>query len=249
VNRKTDIAILPLGATEQHGSHLPFETDTLIAQGIADALARRLAKTSIRAELLPAEPIGYSPEHMDVPGSSMLGYAEAIERWTAIGADCKARGINRFLMLNAHGGNAPLMTIVASELRRHHAMLAVATSWTRFIEPGGRISTDEKAYGIHGGDIETSLMLALYPDKVDMARAADFPSLQQHLAGRYQYLRAYGQHAFGWMMSDLNPHGVAGNAASATAQKGHELIDQAADGLVRLVHEIVDFQPPFLDGP
>ncbi len=84
-------------------------------------------------------------------------------------------GIRKFVMLNAHGGNSPLMTIVATEARVRFNMLAVATSWTRFGVPDGMIAPQDKAIDIHGGDIETSVMLALYPEKVDMAKAADFP--------------------------------------------------------------------------
>ena len=70
--------------------------------------------------------------------------------------------------------------------------------------------------GIHGGDIETSVMLALASDQVDMTKAAAFPSRQSEFSARFKHLRAYGPHAFGWKMSDLNPDGVAGNAAAAS---------------------------------
>jgi len=144
-------------------------------------------------------------------------------------------------MLNAHGGNSPLMTIVATEARVRFNMLAVATSWTRFGLPEGTISPQEKAIDVHGGDIETSVMLALYPDRVEMDKAADFPSRQTDFAERFKHLRAYGPHAFGWKMSDLNPQGVAGNAAKATAEKGEALITHAVNGLVELLQDIDAF--------
>ena len=242
------IAVLPLGATEQHGPHLPFETDTIIAETIADATREKLAGTDMAVEFLPVEPVGYSVEHSDVPGTRTLAFDEAVRRWIGIGEACNARSIRKFVMLNAHGGNSALMTIVATELRVRFAMLAVATSWTRFARPPGVISDSEKAFGIHGGEIETSVMLAARPDLVDMGKAADFPSLQQTLAGEYTHLRAYGPHAFGWMMHDLNADGVTGNAAAATAEKGRAIIAAAADGFVELLREVDRFQPPWFAG-
>ncbi len=239
------IAVLPLGATEQHGPHLPFETDTIIVEGIVEAVKEKLAGGSLDVEFLPAEPIGYSIEHSDAEGTMSLTFSGAIERWTGIAHRCQREGAGKFVMLNAHGGNAPLMTVVATELRVRHRMLAVATSWTRFALPDGLIDMNEKAFGIHGGDIETSVMLALAPDLVDMDKAKDFGSLQQALARDNAHLRAYGPHAFGWMMRDLNPEGVAGNAAAATAQKGRALIANAASGFIQLLEEVDRFEPPW----
>lgn len=234
------IAVLPLGATEQHGPHLPFETDAIIAQGIA-ARAAELAPASLPVTFLGVEPVGYSPEHMDVEGTKTLAFDEAVNRWIGIGAMLHRHGIARFVMFNAHGGNSPLMTIVATELRVRFNMLAVATSWTRFVPPPSLVSPQEKALGIHGGLIETSVMLVLRPDLVDMAKARDFPSAQADFAARFTHLRAYGPHAFGWKMRDLNADGVTGNAAAATAELGRKLIDHAATGFVELLDDVHRF--------
>jgi creatinine amidohydrolase len=238
--RREWIAVLPLGAHEQHGPHLPFETDTLIIEGIVARLAGRLP-ADLPVTFLPAEPVGYSIEHMDVAGSKTLAYAQAVERWLAIVGDLSQKGIRKFVMLNAHGGNSPLMTIVATEARVRFAMLAVATSWTRFGLPEGVIAPEEKAIGIHGGEIETSVMLALHPDRVNMTKADDFPSRQADYAARFTHLRAYGPHAFGWKMSDLNRQGVTGNAKAATAEKGEKLIDHAVEGLIALLRDMQAF--------
>ncbi|WP_049734754.1 creatininase family protein [Rhizobium ecuadorense] len=234
------IAVLPLGAHEQHGPHLPFETDTLIAEGIAGRLKMALP-AGLPVAFLPAESVGYSIEHMDVEGTKTLAFDEAVSRWLGIAESLAKQGTRKLVMLNAHGGNSPLMTIVATEARIRFAMLAVATSWTRFGLPDGVIAPEEKAIGIHGGDIETSVMLALHPGKVDMAKAADFPSRQSEFAGRFKHLRAYGPHAFGWKMADLNPQGAAGNAAAATAEKGEALIAHAVKGLVELLEDVDAF--------
>lgn len=234
------IAVLPLGATEQHGPHLPFETDTIIAEGVARR-AHALLPEGHRVTFLPAEPIGYSIEHLDVDGTRSLSYSDAIERWIKIAADAQANGIRRFVMLNAHGGNSPLMTVVATELRVRLGMLAVATSWTRFGYPAGLVSERERALGIHGGFIETSVMLALRPDLVDMSKARDFASRQAEYERNFRHLRAYGPHAFGWKMSDLSPEGVVGDAAAATVEAGEAILDHAARGFVELLRDVARF--------
>ena len=115
-NRERWIAVLPLGAHEQHGPHLPFDTDTLIAQGIADAAARSLPP-HLPVTFLPAEPVGYSVEHMDTAGTRTLTWDEAVRRWLKTAGDLNRQGIRKFVMLNAHGGNAPLMTVIATQAR------------------------------------------------------------------------------------------------------------------------------------
>jgi creatinine amidohydrolase len=234
------IVVLPLGATEQHGPHLPFETDTIIAQGVAERVQQRLP-AGLDVRFLPAEEVGYSPEHLHVPGTKSLRYDEAVDRWIGIGASLSKAGVRRLVFLNAHGGNSPLMTIVATELRLRLKMLVVATSWTRFALPEGLVSPEEKALGIHGGMVETAVMLALRPDLVDMTKARDFASRQSDFIARFTHLRAYGPHAFGWLMSDLSPHGVVGNAAAATPELGNRILDHAATGFVELLDDVRRF--------
>lgn len=234
------IAILPLGATEQHGPHLPLETDTIIADAVAHRAAE-LLPASIRVEILDAEPVGYSVEHLDFQGTKSLSFQEAINRWIEIGAMQNARGIRKFVLLNAHGGNSPLISIVVTELRVRCSMLAVATSWTRFGWPDQLVAPQEKAFGIHGGLIETSVMLALAPERVDMKRAGHLPSAQIEFARSFKHLRAYGPHAFGWKMGDLNPAGFVGDATAASAELGEKLLDHSARGLAELLVDVAEF--------
>lgn len=233
-----------MGATEQHGPHLPPETDWLIAQEVAtraEAMGSDLELT-----LLPVEQRGYSIEHSDDARTATLTYVEAVERWIAIGEQLTAGGTKKLVLLNAHGGNSPLMTIVTTELRVRHRMLAVATSWTRFGYPADLVSEEERALGIHGGFIETSVMLAIRPDLVAMDKARDFASEQARFQRQFKHLRAYGPHAFGWMMRDLSPEGVAGNAAAATAEAGERILQHAVTGFVELLGDIDRFNPPWL---
>ncbi len=234
------IAVLPLGAHEQHGPHLPAETDTIIAEGLVARTIERLPP-GLPVTFLPVEPVGYSVEHLDFPVTRSLSYSEAVERWLGIAADLAAQGIRKLVLFNAHGGNSPLMTIVTTEARIRFNMLAVATSWTRFGQPEGFIDPRDKAIDIHGGDIETSVMLALAPDRVNMERAGRFPSRQTEFARDFRHLRAYGPHAFGWKMADLNEQGVAGDASAATAARGEQLIDHAVSGFIDLLGDVDRF--------
>lgn len=230
------ITVIPLGAHEQHGPHLPFETDALIATGVVERTVAKAAGLDLT--VLPTEAVGYSPEHMRFTGSKTLSWDEAVSRWISLGERASSQ-CDRIVFMNAHGGNVPLVQIVCQELRARHHVLAVATKWDRFIRGSGIVSAAEEALGIHGGEIETSVMLALQPELVDMSKAADFPNLQSRLTG--PHLRAYGPHAFGWMMGDLNADGVAGNASLATVETGERLLDLASDGLLALLQEVAEF--------
>ena len=170
MNSAAWIAVLPLGATEQHGPHLPLETDTLIVEGVVARLKLALPRI-LPVTFLKAESVGYSPEHLDYAGTRSLAYQEAIDRWISIGEHLHSLGINKLVLLNAHGGNSPLMTIVATELRVRFDMLCVATGWTSFGRSEGWMDEWDAAIDIHGGDIETSVMLALCPDLVEMKKA------------------------------------------------------------------------------
>lgn len=219
---------------------MPLQTDTIIAEAIVSMAVSRLPG-DIQVDVLPAEPVGYSVEHSWAEGTDTLGYEEAIERWIGIAADQKKSGVSKFVMLNAHGGNSPLMTIIATELRVRHEMLAVATSWPRFGYPDAVVNDRERAIGIHAGFVETSIMLALRPDLVDMGKAEDFASRQTEYSEEFKHLRAYGSHAFGWAMNDLNDAGAVGNASAANAEAGMSILEHAAVGFAELLADVHRF--------
>lgn len=130
------------------------------------------------------------------------------------------------------------MGIVTRELRVAFRMLAVKTSWMRFGLPDAMYPDSESRYGIHGGDVETSLMLHFRPELVDMTKARDFRSNVERAEADFALLRQTGTHAFAWIASDLNPHGVVGNAAAATAAKGRATAEHQAAGFVRLLRDV-----------
>ena len=230
------ITVLPLGAWEQHGPHLPLQTDTIIASEFAARLEKHAFAVNIN--ILPTEPIGYSVEHMDFEGSRSLSYDEAISKWLSIIEEQVNLGHRKILLLNAHGGNS---TIVATEARVKWNALVVVTHWTRFGLPEHLRSTIDKSIDIHAGDIETSIMLAIAPDLVDRKKVQDYSSQQSEYIDNFKHLRAYGQHAFGWKMSDLNENGVVGFATRAKPEKGHQILDHAFKGICELIEDMIAF--------
>lgn len=234
------IAILPVAAIEQHGPHLPVATDTTIVTGVVERLIAGLPD-ELPATVLPVQAIGKSNEHIASPGTLTLSWDTVIRAWIEIGESVRRAGVRKLLILNAHGGNVPLIDIVVRELRLRCGMLAVHTGWFRFAAPEGTFDPDEAVYGIHGNDLETSAMLHLAPELVRMERAEDFRSAQLGFIEEFDRLRGHGPHAFGWIAQDLHPSGATGNAAAATAEKGRTAIEYAARGLIELLADMHRF--------
>lgn len=235
------VAVLPVAATEQHGPHLPLCVDQALVDGVI-AAALPLLPAELPVLLLPTQAVGYSPEHQAYAGTLTLPAATVAATWIGLG-QCVARaGVRKLLLFNAHGGQVSLMDIVARELRVGSNLLVYRSSW--FDLPLGEaveklISADEQRFGVHAGQIETSMMLALRPDLVDMGRARDFASSSRERAARYPVLGDGRSAKLGWAMQDYNPQGAAGNAAAASAELGRMVIDAAGAQLARLLEELV----------
>lgn len=237
IDPEATIAILPIAAIEQHGPHLPVSTDATIMNGMLDATIRHLPE-ELDIRILPVQAVGKSNEHVRSPGTLTLSPVAAIQSWAELGAAVARAGIRKIVFVNSHGGNEEMMGIVTRELRVAFDMLAVKTSWMRFGVPAGLFTDEEMRYGIHGGDVETSLMLHFRPDLVDMARAENFVSKVERAEKDFALLRHTGTHAFAWIASDLNPHGVVGDALAATAEKGLLTAEHQASGFVRLLADV-----------
>src|ERR1700739_733146 len=181
------IAVMPLAATEQHGPHLPLETDVMIGEAYL-ARVRELLPDAVPATFLPIEKIGISTEHIDFKGTQTLSTEAALAKWKAIGESVARAGIRKIVIVTSHGGNAAAMTLVAQDLRAHHGMLAVTTAWSRFGVPDGLFPAEELRHGIHGGAVETSIMLARYADHVRADAIADFPSRSIGIEKQYRWL-------------------------------------------------------------
>ncbi len=232
------VAVLPVGAIEQHGPHLPVAVDTLLLDGIVrHALA--LTPAGLPGLVLPTSAVGKSDEHLAYPGTLTLSAGTLARVWGEIGASVRRAGVRKLLLLNSHGGQPQVAQIVARALRVEHGMLAVAANWFSWGFPLGLFDAGEVRHGIHGGAIETSMVLALRPDLVRAEAAADFvPATVADDAG-YPRLRALGPAGWGWQAQDLHPEGVCGDASRADAEAGRAVVDHAARHLAELLEELV----------
>ena len=235
------VAVLPLGATEQHGPHLPLSVDTVLVNGVVNAALTHLSEQD-PVWVLPTQSLGLSTEHTAFAGTLTLSPQTVIQLWCDIGASVARAGVKKLLLFNAHGGNVGLMDLVARELRGQHGLLVYSSSWYNLpldASVMGQFSADEHRFGIHAGDIETSMMLALAPDQVDMGQAHNFASTSQERAATYPVLGNGKSAKLGWHMQDYNPQGAAGNAAAATAAKGDALVRSAGEQLACLLKELI----------
>jgi creatinine amidohydrolase len=236
------VVVLALGATEQHGPHLPISTDSSIAHGMVEAVAARLPAAS-KAVFLPVVEITNSIEHTNLPGTLSLGRDVTFQLIMELARSVHRAGVRKLVIVNAHGGNVGVMVDASHAIRAELAMLCVATNWMRLGLPDGIVEPDQRMVDIHGGQLETSLMLALRPELVSMGMAEHFASLQSDLTEANTLLRAYGPVGFGWMGSDLNPSGAVGDASKAKAEDGEAIIVHQAEQMVRLLVEVEHFQP------
>ena len=234
------VAVLPVAAVEQHGPHLPLSVDATLLQGVVAAALPQLP-ADLPVLFLPPQAIGLSTEHLSYPGTLTLSPATLIALWSELGACVARAGVKKLLLLNGHGGNVAAMDIVARELRQRHGLLTYSASWFSLPLPdavAGQFSAQEHRFGIHAGEIETSMMLHLAPATVHMEEARDWRSTSQDRAAAHAILGNGRSAKMGWAIEDYHPAGAVGNAAAATAAKGQAVVQAAGQALAHLLSEL-----------
>lgn len=247
-DREATVALLPVAAIEQHGPHLPLGTDAIICDGVIDAAARSL-KPDTRVLRLPTQRVGVSPEHASFPGTLSMEPEVALAAWQAIGESVARAGLRRVVIFNSHGGQPGVVDQLALRLRRALGMLVARANIFGLGLPDGAVDATEARFGLHGGLVETSLMLVLRPELVRMDLARNFRSRDEDISKASQRLTAEGAGiGIGWLAEDLNPEGVTGDAASATTDLGARILDHLGIGLARLLEDVAALDWPGPEG-
>lgn len=230
------VAVLPLGATEQHGPHLSVSVDS----DLVEAVIARTRVADVTALILPTLKITKSGEHDRHPGTLSLSGDTLTAVLRDIAASVRRAGIDRLCLFNGHGGNTALLEAAVRDMRIRHEMIAVHCSWFGFAEYDGIFDPEDLAVDLHGGDSETSPMLAAAPEKVDMELARDFRPAMRDWGTRWIGLTGEAARP-GWIIDDLHAGGACGNAADATAEKGEALLSSAARNFGDFLSEFASF--------
>jgi creatinine amidohydrolase len=243
LDRKGAVAILPIGAIEQHGPHLAMSVDRDLTLAVLTR-ALPLVELSLTVLALPVQAIGKSTEHQAWPGTLSLSADTLLRVLHDIAASIHRAGVPRLMILNGHGGNRALLELACRDLRAELGLITAHVAWDDLADAEAGVGAAEAQNGLHAGDVETSAMLAAHPYRVRKDLTEDFGSA--HLTWEHAHpdlglgsapLRP------GWLMGDLNPKGAIGNAAAATAEKGETLLNNAARTLARLVGDFARFTP------
>jgi len=238
IAKRNPVAVLPIGATEQHGPHLPLAVDTDINRGLVTATAKVLSGGDLPILFLPTMPVGKSSEHLDYPGTLSFSTQTLISMWMELGECVAASGIRRLVFFNSHGGQVAPMDIVARDLRIKHSLLTFSCNWFGLGLPDGLISDHETQHGIHAGELETSMMMHLHPQICRMENARNFKSHIETLKLETKHLGLGPGGKLGWKTGDLNADGACGDASKASAETGSRAVEYIANRFAEMLAEV-----------
>ncbi|GAA3081801.1 creatininase family protein [Pseudonocardia yunnanensis] len=234
------VAVLPLGAVEQHGPHLPVSTDYVTATEAAEAAVAAVARDgSASVVLLPGLAYTKSDEHHWSPGTIWLSWDTLMRTLVDIGRSLQTSGITRLLFVNGHGGNSALGQVACREIRRRFGLRTFFAHLSVPVDQGGGGSvTSELGMGVHGGHNETSLMLHLRPELVHLELAER--RVPERL-GEFELIGFGKPVSFGWTSDDFGPDGYIGDPTGATAEHGKLLFELAVARLTEVIGEAARF--------
>jgi creatinine amidohydrolase len=233
------VLVQPVAAIEQHGPHLPLATDLIVADAACEAvMAERGAELDLW--LLPSLAYGRSVEHTWAPGTITLSTNTLLAVLDDIGRSVATTAATRLAFVNGHGGNTSLLNVACRDLRLRYGLMTFLLHPSLPPDHGGTTSgAGELGMGIHGGHAETSLLLHLRPDLVDMAQAAR--RVPEHL-DRFEHVGFGKAVAFGWLSNDFHPSGVIGDPTGATAEAGKAAFQQMVATLGAQLAEVAEFR-------
>lgn len=230
------VLLLPVGATEQHGAHLPVTTDTAIVTMLVEQVMGRVGE-SLDLWLLPPLSVGRSGEHLGAAGTLSLSTSTLLAVLDDLAASVAAWPATRLVLVNGHGGNTPVLQAACRDLRIRHGLSVFLLRPMASLSPPDRLSSPGHPE-VHGGAVETSLMLSLAPELVDMEVAEPGYS---RLPDGYEHVSFAGSVEFGWTMADVSTHGVVGDPTRADADAGAAMVERAVGRLIEQLTEISRF--------
>jgi creatinine amidohydrolase len=234
-NKENTVIVLPTGATEQHGPHLPCAVDTVISAGVVGHALARL-DAAVPAYAMAPITYGKSEEHLHFPGTITLTGETLLATMNEIGESVYRAGFRKLLIVNGHGGQPQVMEMAARELRLRHGDFIVVPSFTWRVPnvAGQYLSEKEKKLAMHAGHAETAIMLALAPDTVRMDRAVtNYPPVFGS-----PLLSPDGRPACAWSARDFGPSGIIGDPLPATAEQGHAILNSLASSWAAAITEL-----------
>jgi len=234
------VAVLPLGAIEHHGPHLPLSTDYTVADMFATALVEEVA-VDTDVWLLPTLAYTKSDEHSWASGTLWLSWDTLMQTLVDIGRSLATSPVRRLVFVNGHGGNSALLQVASRELRRRFGLRTFVMHPGRPVDQGGKAAANEElGMGVHGGRGETSMMLHLRSDLVKMDLAVR--SVPEHLT-QYEHVGFGKPVSFGWLSDDFGTDGVIGDPRGATAEDGKLAFEAAIEHCAAGMREIARFDP------
>jgi creatinine amidohydrolase len=243
-NKSRVVMIQPVGAIEQHGPHLPLCVDSAIGQAVLGRALGQLDR-AIPAYAMPTLYYGKSNEHWHFPGTITLSAQTLTNTLMEVGESLYRAGFRKWILMNSHGGQPQIMEIVARDLHQLHEDFEVFPFFTwRVPHITKSLLTEKEAQlGIHAGDAETSLMLAILPETVKMERAVtEYP----HGLPEDSLLTLERNLPIPWMTRDISASGVIGDATVATKEKGELIWASVAAGWTQVIGDVYRFQQPQL---
>ncbi len=237
IEESDPVVVLPVAAIEQHGPHLPLSTDLDIGLGLLTE-AFRCLPGDFPAWALPPQAIGCSREHTRFPGTLSLEPEQLSALIEATGEALAQVGVRRLVLSNSHGGNRHALESAGLRLRDELGMLVVHASWFRFPRPEDvDLPEGEWRHGIHGGAVETAMMMHLRPNLVRTSEAAQAPSFGEELEKSLRWVAPEGPASFSWLAGDLNPDGVVGDATLADADVGARFVSHYGKILAGVIED------------
>jgi len=231
------VVVLPLAAIEQHGPHLPLSTDFEIGRGLLAAALDRLS-ADFPVRVLPPQAVGASLEHMRFAGTLSVEPDLLTRVIVSHGAAVARVGVKRFVLFNSHGGNKHVIEGAALRLRHDHGLLVVAASYFNMARPPDvELPPGEWRHGLHGGAVETAMMLHLRPDLVRTREVRAHASFAQELEKANSQVGTDTPGRFAWLAGDLNPSGAVGDASLASAAMGKRFVEHYGALLAQIIQD------------